>query len=61
MHWVDWDMLCNLKFQGGVGFKDLKTFNMALLAKQGVQILQKTDSLLHQVFKARYFPKYEIC
>ena len=35
MAWMSWDKLCMLKACGGMGFKQLKPFNLALLAKQG--------------------------
>jgi hypothetical protein len=35
IHWVKWDKLCRRKFKGGLGFKNLHLFNLALLAKQG--------------------------
>ena len=40
-----------------MGFKGLRAFNMALMAKQGWRILRNPKSLLHSVFKAKYFAK----
>ena len=33
VHWVKWDTLCIPKLEGGLGFRNLHTFNIALLAK----------------------------
>ena len=38
-----------------MGFRDLKAFNPALLAKQGWQIQQNPKTLVHKVLKAKYF------
>lgn len=56
IHWLKWEKLCVSKFQGGMGFKDLRPFNPAFIAKQGWRMLYNTDNLLHIVYKARYFP-----
>ena len=56
MTWISWDKLCTPKSQGGMGFKQLKQFNLALLAKQGWWLQMGGESLLYRVFKAKYFP-----
>ncbi|XP_019188876.1 PREDICTED: uncharacterized protein LOC109183146 [Ipomoea nil] len=57
IHWKAWDKLCVPKKYGGLGFKDLRAFNLAMLGKQAWRMLTKPDSLVARVYKARYFPK----
>ena len=38
-----------------MGFRDLKTFNLAFLAKQGWRLQNHSDSLFYRVFKTKYF------
>ncbi|GAA0179658.1 hypothetical protein LIER_30000 [Lithospermum erythrorhizon] len=33
IHWRSWEKLCEDKFDGGLGFKDLECMNRAMLAK----------------------------
>lgn len=35
IHWLSWHNTCDSKGKGGLGFKSLHVFNLALLAKQG--------------------------
>jgi hypothetical protein len=56
IHWVSWERLVASKSDGGLGFRDLHSFNMAMLAKQSWRLIQKPDSLCAQILKATYFP-----
>lgn len=55
IHWLSWETLCQPKKKGGLNFRSLEDFNRALLAKQGWCLLKDEDSLVAQVFKAKYY------
>lgn len=52
--WISWDKMAQPKRKGGLGFKDVTSFNDALLAKIGWRILEKPDSLLARCLLGKY-------
>ena len=56
IHWKNWDSMCCSKLDGGLGFKELESFNLALLAKQWWRVIHNENSLSFKVLKGRYFP-----
>ncbi|KAM1207288.1 hypothetical protein ACFX13_008002 [Malus domestica] len=56
IYWSSWGSLCNPKSEGGLGFRDIESFNDALLGKQCWRIICNPDALWVKILKARYFP-----
>jgi hypothetical protein len=56
IHWMSWDKLAMHKNDGGMGFKSLPVFNLAMLGKQGWRIMSNPELLTSKLYKARYFP-----
>jgi len=60
MHWLSWEKLTLPKCKGGLGFRDIHTFNLAMLAKQAWRLVQNPTSLCAQVLQARYYPNGDV-
>ncbi|MCH90826.1 putative ribonuclease H protein, partial [Trifolium medium] len=52
--WMAWDRMSCPKEFGGLGFRDLHLFNMAMVAKQGWNFIMKPDTLVARIYKARW-------
>jgi hypothetical protein len=56
MHLISWKTLTLPKKDGGLGYKDLHSFTVAMLVKQGWRLLTNPKSLCARVLKAKYYP-----
>ncbi|GAU50216.1 hypothetical protein TSUD_29020 [Trifolium subterraneum] len=54
IRWLSWERLTCAKVEGGLGFRDFKVFNMAMVAKQGWKIITRPETLVGKIFKARW-------
>ena len=52
--------MCRAKREGGMGFRDLQAFNLAMLAKQGWRMLEEPSSLMAYLYKAKYFSNCDV-
>jgi hypothetical protein len=59
-HWVSWPKLNQAKDFGGLGFRDMRLFNQALLARQAWRLLTIPDSLCARVLQAKYYPNGDL-
>jgi len=57
IHWLSWDKLTMRKEYGGMGFRHQFGFNLAMLGKQGWNLLVEQDTIVTRIYKARYFSR----
>jgi ribonuclease HI len=60
VHWMKWEKMGRSKNVGGMGFRDFRSFNKALLAKQCWRLWKQPDSLVGKIMKAKYFPNHNV-
>lgn len=53
--WVSWEVMIRPKFMGGLGFRDLVLFNLALLARKACWLLMEPNSLSARILKSVYY------
>ena len=49
--------MCVSKEGGGLGFRNLHCFNLAMLGNHGWHFLTGPDALVSRILKAKYFPR----
>ncbi|XP_044374692.1 uncharacterized protein [Triticum aestivum] len=60
VHWISWEKLTRGNKSGGLRFRELYAFNLAMLARQAWRLIQNPSSLCAQVLSARYYPNGSI-
>ncbi|CAH9132186.1 unnamed protein product [Cuscuta epithymum] len=55
IHWRGWGDLCKPKAKGG--FRRLREFNVAMLAKQAWRLFTEPNTLVARVYQAKYYQK----
>ncbi|XP_074378191.1 uncharacterized protein LOC141719717 [Apium graveolens] len=53
---MSWSRVCKPKNCEGLELKNLKSFNLSMLAKQGWRLLKESSHLISAVMKAKYYP-----
>jgi hypothetical protein len=55
MHWKKWTNLTRPKASGGMGFRDIRKFNLPMLGKQGWRLMANPSSLCARALNGRYY------
>ncbi|GKU91159.1 hypothetical protein SLEP1_g5069 [Rubroshorea leprosula] len=54
INWVSWERVCKKKEWGGLGVKDMKRFNLALMGKWWGRLASKDEGLWRRVIEGKY-------
>lgn len=60
LNWLAWNNMSASKSKGGIGFRNLYGFNLALLGKHIWNFCINPNSLVARVYKERYFPSVHV-
>ena len=52
--WIKWETICLPKEKGGLGIKEIRIFNKALLAKWRWNMLQQNSELWARILESKY-------
>lgn len=54
--WVPWEKLCVVKVRDGLRFKNLRNFNITMLANKRWKLINIDNSHMTDYMRAKYFP-----
>jgi hypothetical protein len=60
IHWLSKEILSLPKGWGGIGFRDIHTFNLVMLAKQVWRLIHRPNSLCANILRVAYFPNGDV-
>jgi hypothetical protein len=60
IYWLSWKKLIKPKEQGGLGFRNLHGFNIAMLSRQVWRFIQNPNSFCVKILKPKCFPTCHI-
>ncbi|CAN0883895.1 hypothetical protein LINGRAHAP2_LOCUS14672 [Linum grandiflorum] len=57
---MSWERMTVRKEYGGVGFCDIRGFNLDLLGKHVCRLLSQPNSIVSHIYRAKYYPTGDI-
>ncbi|XP_072054209.1 uncharacterized mitochondrial protein AtMg00310-like [Arachis hypogaea] len=57
VHWRSWTKISVSKEEGGLGFRDMQSQNLAYLAKQAWRVTRNPNAIWVKILKGIYFPE----